>query len=107
MQDGPLTAELDSVLTEYQGRYPFIRTVAMKEHVYLGRALAAGVENCRYELIARMDTDDLARPNRFELQFKYMQEHPEVAAVGGYMEEFFDGTDFRQIKTMPLAVMVA
>lgn len=102
MQDGPLTAELDSVLAEYQGRYPFIRTVAMKEHVYLGRALAAGVENCRYELIARMDTDDLARPNRFELQFKYMQEHPAVAAVGGYMEEFFDGTDFRQTKTMPL-----
>ena len=103
MQDGPLTDELYSVLTEYQGRYPYIRTIALKDHVYLGRALAAGVENCRYELIARMDTDDLARPGRFELQLKYIQEHPEIAAVGGYMEEFFDGSDFRQLKTMPLA----
>ena len=102
MQDGPLTAELDEVLEQYQAQYPCIRTIVLREHVYLGRALAAGVEACRYELIARMDTDDLARPERFALQTKYMQEHPEVAAVGGYMEEFYDGTDFRQIKTMPL-----
>lgn len=101
MQDGPLTDELYAVLEDYQGRYPCIRTIALTDHVYLGRALAAGVEACRYELIARMDTDDLATPRRFELQLKFMREHPEIAAVGGYMEEFFDGTDFRQIKTMP------
>ncbi|MBQ8814203.1 MAG: glycosyltransferase [Lachnospiraceae bacterium] len=101
MQDGPLTAELDAVLDEYQAKYPCIRTIRLKEHVYLGRALAAGVEACRYELIARMDTDDLATPDRFALQTAYMQKHPEIHAVGGYMEEFFDGSDFRQIKTMP------
>lgn len=102
MQDGPLTDELYAVLEEYQKRYPFIRTIPLHEHMYLGRALAAGVEKCRYELVARMDTDDVARPDRFALQLNYMLEHPEIAAVGGYMEEFFDGSDFRQIKTMPL-----
>ena len=101
MQDGPLTDALYAVLDEYMGKYPCIRTVAMEGHVYLGRALAAGVEACRYELIARMDTDDLARPDRFARQLSFMNEHTEVAAVGGYMEEFFDGSDFRQIKTMP------
>jgi len=102
MQDGPLTDELYAVLDEYKAKYPCIRTIAMEEHVYLGRALAAGVEACRYELIARMDTDDLAVPERFALQLEFMDKHPEIAAVGGYMEEFFDGSDFRQIKTMPL-----
>lgn len=101
MQDGPLTDELYAVLDEYMEKFSCIRTIALKEHVYLGRALAAGVEACQYDLVARMDTDDLAKPDRFSHQIEFLNEHPEIAAVGGYMEEFFDGSDFRQVKTMP------
>lgn len=102
MQDGPLTPELYGVLEEYQQRYPCVRTVAMGEHVYLGKALAKGVELCGNELIARMDTDDVARPYRFRMQLEYMLAHPEIAAVGGYMEEFCDEDEERRIKKMPL-----
>ncbi len=34
----------------------------------LGEALRVAIENCTYELIARMDSDDIAVSNRFELQ---------------------------------------
>ncbi len=102
MQDGPLTQELYGVLEKYQKKYPCIRTIAIREHVYLGRALAAGVKACRYELIARMDTDDLARPDRFSCQLEYMRAHPEISAVGGYIEEFFEDSDVRRVKTMPV-----
>lgn len=38
--------------------------------------------------MARMDTDDICYPNRFEKQLKYLQENPEIAVVGSYGEEF-------------------
>lgn len=39
------------------------------------------IANGRY--IARMDQDDIALPERFALQVKYLEEHPEVVCVGG------------------------
>ena len=37
-------------------------------------------------LIARMDADDIAMPNRLELQFEFMQNHPATAVAGGDLE---------------------
>ena len=37
-------------------------------------------------LIARMDADDIALPNRLSLQFEFMRQHPEVAVAGGSLE---------------------
>ena len=36
----------------------------------LGLALTDGVLACSYDFIARMDTDDIAREDRFEIQLK-------------------------------------
>lgn len=35
------------------------------------------------EFIARMDGDDIALPERFAKQIKYLQSHPETVAIGG------------------------
>ncbi|MDD7214543.1 MAG: glycosyltransferase, partial [Clostridia bacterium] len=71
VKDGPLTDELDEVLREYsaknEGLYKF---VPLETNHGLGYALAEGVKNCSNELIARMDTDDIARSDRFEIQLK-------------------------------------
>lgn len=40
-----------------------------------------------YEFIARMDADDISMPERFEIQLKYLQNHPEVEVVGGAIAE--------------------
>ena len=45
-----------------------------------------------YDYYARMDADDIALPDRFEKQVKYMKEHPDVDVVGGAIEEI-DGND--------------
>lgn len=37
----------------------------------------------RSELIAVMDSDDIALPQRLELQVKFLQQHPDVVCVGG------------------------
>ena len=110
IKDGPLTAELDKVIDEVfagiaaKGSTIALRTYPFEENVQLGRALRKGVELCEHEFIARMDTDDIACPDRLEKQYAYMKTHERVAALGGYMEEFCDDNSFSNVKTMPIGV---
>jgi glycosyltransferase involved in cell wall biosynthesis len=46
------------------------------------RWLQEAVENGESELIARMDADDIARPERFEKQIAYLDAHPGCVALG-------------------------
>jgi glycosyltransferase involved in cell wall biosynthesis len=56
----------------------------------LGAILARGVEQCSYDLIARMDSDDISFPDRCEKQLKIFQKNPKLAIVGGTVAEFSD-----------------
>src|SRR5690606_14210827 len=65
VQDGPLTKDLESVIEKYKSKQPqILKTIALNENRGLGNALKIGVENCSYDIIARMDTDDICYPNR-------------------------------------------
>lgn len=54
----------------------------------LGAALGIACEACRYPYIARMDSDDISKPDRFEKEMKMVWEHPELSVVGGMITEF-------------------
>lgn len=101
IKDGALTRELEDVVIEFQTKYEILRTFQFETNVQLGRALAKGVEMCQHDLIARMDTDDIAVSDRFEKQYQYMMEHPEISALGGWMEEFNDEGTYSRVKKMP------
>ena len=89
VRDGPVPSELENVLEEYEATYSkTIRIMRLKENGGLGNALRLGVENAKYDIIARMDSDDICMPNRFELQLGYIEKHPECDIVGGQMTEF-------------------
>ncbi|WP_455654509.1 glycosyltransferase [Phascolarctobacterium sp.] len=89
IKDGPLTKELDEVIEEYDKKYSgLFRIFALEKNVGLGKALNFGVQQCKYDLIARMDTDDIAVPNRFELQIKEFIKDNELALCGGQIAEF-------------------
>ena len=45
-----------------------LNVIKISKNKGLGEALRVASENCTYELIARMDSDDIAVSNRFELQ---------------------------------------
>lgn len=91
VQDGKLTEELQAVITKYQQNYPDIfKTYALQQNQGLGKALNFGMQKCSNELIARMDTDDIAEPNRFELQIKEFEKDGELALCGGQIAEFAD-----------------
>ncbi len=83
VKDGPLTNELEDVIKKYK-----VKEVQLEKNVGLGKALKIGVENCKYELIARMDSDDISVPNRFELELKEFKKNPNLTLVGGQVVEF-------------------
>jgi glycosyltransferase involved in cell wall biosynthesis len=56
----------------------------------LGLALAEGMLRCKYELVARMDSDDIARGDRFEKQLAVFEKNPSLDICGSHMLEFED-----------------
>ena len=85
--DGPLTPELDEVIEGFEDRLDVVR---LAENVGPGCSRNRGLELCRCELVASMDSDDISLPDRFMLQERYMDEHPEVDILGGAIHEFND-----------------
>lgn len=102
VKDGPLTEELETVLARYQQQYPLLHTVSLPVNQGLGKALNEGLKHCRYPLIARMDTDDIANPDRFEKQLQVFEQHPEVDICSAWIEEFEDTpTRILAVKKLP------
>ena len=91
VEDGPLTEELDSVVEKYAEKYPKIfNVVKIEKNGGLGPALKLGVENCRNEYIARMDSDDYSVPNRIEKEFEIFEKDSTIGMVGSNVSEFID-----------------
>ena len=67
-----------------------MKTLLLAENKGLGNALRLATESCKYSLIARMDSDDIAVEDRFEQQLKRFILQPELDIVGGDINEFID-----------------
>lgn len=93
VEDGRVGDALECVVREYEGRYPQLHVVRFEKNRGLGYALNDGLRYCKHELVARMDTDDIAKPQRIEKQLRFMQEHPEIGMVGSWIEEFITDTN--------------
>lgn len=87
--DGPLNRELDKVIEEKkQEMGDSLNVIRLKNNVGLGNALNEGIKHCKNELVARMDSDDIAYLNRCEKQLKVFNDYPEVSICSGIVEEF-------------------
>lgn len=94
VEDGPLTDELYKVVHKYKTKYPeLLHIVVNKKNLGLGLALNVGLKACRNELVARMDTDDIAVLDRCEKQLHFFEKHPEITILGGQIEEFITSPD--------------
>ena len=105
VQDGPVPESLSSLLLEYEEKYnDVVRIIRLETNMGLGNALKVGVENAKYDIIARMDSDDICLPNRFQKQLEYLENHPEVDIIGGQMTEFIDNPEnIVGIREVPLS----
>ena len=94
VEDGPLTSEIETLLLKYKEKYPEVfNIVKSKENIGLGRALNLGLSNCRNELVARMDTDDISKPDRCEKHLKYFENDSELSLLGSSVDEFYNNPE--------------
>lgn len=98
VEDGPLTPDLYAMVEKYKTEYSDLIVLPLEKNVGLGRALNEGLKHCTYEIVARMDTDDISKPERFEKEIAYLDTHSECDIVGSWIDEFQG--DIRNIKTI-------
>ena len=105
VEDGLLTKELYSIIKKWKKIIgDKFMIVSNKENKGLALALNDGIEVCTGDFIARMDSDDIAMPNRFELEEKFLLEHPNTDIVGGALLEFNDTNSLEKIRHYPQTI---
>lgn len=99
--DGPISADLWSVIRSYNDER--LDVIDNQQNVGLATALNRMLEKCRSaKYIARMDSDDISMPDRFQKQVDYLCAHPEVDMVGGAINEIDEkGNDRGKIIRYP------
>lgn len=100
--DGPLTFELDAVIrTKQEVMGSTLNVVRLEKNSGLGNALNEGIKHCKNEMVARMDSDDIAYPDRCERQLAVLNIHPEVSICSGIVEEFITSPDIINARRVP------
>lgn len=93
VRDGPVSESMQNAIDKKVKENNSITYIPLEENLGLGNALKEGIIKARNELIARMDSDDISVPNRFELQLKAFEQHPEIDLVGGQVSEFIESVN--------------
>ena len=90
VEDGPVPSEMEDMISEVINMTPECEFTIIRKLVNAGLAAAlnSGLAACKYEWIARMDSDDISLDDRFEKQMAYVTEHPDVDCMGGSIAEF-------------------
>ena len=89
--DGELNESLDKVILDKKEEMgDVLNVIRLKENVGLGKALNVGLEYCKNEYIARMDSDDISVPDRCEKQLEIFKKLQKISICSGTVQEFSD-----------------
>lgn len=78
--------DLDSITEEYKDKR--IRVIKNNKNIGLVESLNKAITASKADILARMDTDDIADENRLEEQYNFMINHEEYSVVGTLANEF-------------------
>lgn len=90
--DGPVPEKLDEIINKFS-LLNIVRIIRLEKNVGHGNARRIGLENCKFELVALMDSDDIALEKRFEKEIAAFKKYPNLTIVGGHVSEFYDSPD--------------
>jgi glycosyltransferase involved in cell wall biosynthesis len=101
--DGPVSQKISQTIKYFEKKYPsIIKVVFFKLNRGLGPVLADGVILAKNQLVARMDSDDVADPNRCSTQLKFFRDNPTCDIIGTNVTEFIGSIDnVRAHRQMP------
>lgn len=103
--DGPLNEKLNQVIREQKKRHRgILHVVRLRKNGGLGRALRTGTNLCRYELVARMDSDDISLPDRCEKELDLFRKYSDLHICSGAAAEFRDRPEkITGVRVLPLS----
>jgi glycosyltransferase involved in cell wall biosynthesis len=91
VKDGKVGEELNNVIESFRVKQGgLLKVVGYDENRGLGRALNFGMQHITTPYVARMDTDDVSVPTRFEEQMSFLDSHPDIDILGSSIAEFDD-----------------
>ena len=100
VKDGEISEKLLEIITKWEKKLP-ITFVGYSENKGLAHALNYGLTFIKTELVARMDSDDICYPDRFEKQVLQFEKDKDLSILGTGIEEFYDNHNFKQIRLYP------
>ena len=84
LDDGSTDASVH-IIRQYAENDERIRFFPLEHRGYVS-LLRRGLNHARGEFVARMDSDDISLPNRFEMQVAFLRSHEDCVAVGSRVE---------------------
>ena len=89
IEDGKLSNDLENIVVQTEQRYQnLIRVIRLDKNIGIGRVRALGMQECKYDYVAFMDSDDISSKDRFEKQIEFIKQNPQIDVVGSYITEF-------------------
>jgi glycosyltransferase involved in cell wall biosynthesis len=96
--DDGSTDDTPRILGDWERRDRRIRVIR-QDALGLVAALNRGLADARAPLLARLDADDRARPQRLERQLRHLDAHPGIGLLGSWAQKIDErGTQRGQIK---------
>lgn len=89
IQDGEVPQSISTIINKWKNILGGILIHHInKQNIGLTKSLNIGINKYVTEkYIARMDSDDICIPDRFEKQFHYLEAHPNISALGSAAQE--------------------
>ncbi len=70
------------IIKDFVKKDPRIKIVNNRKNLKIAASLNKGIKLSKSEIIARMDPDDIAHPDRLRRQFNFLRNNPNIAVVG-------------------------
>lgn len=90
INDGSTDRTEEIILSYNDERIVYLKNEKNMGIVY---TLNRGLDTAKGEYIARMDSDDISLPTRFEEQIEYLEKHPEITVLGTAINIFGEEID--------------
>jgi glycosyltransferase involved in cell wall biosynthesis len=98
VDDGSTKDNSKALIKRLSKEFDNVRGFSFGKNKGMDYALNHGIKKANGHYIARINQDDLMRPNRLATQVKFLQNHPEVVAVGSFIQLFTKDGNFRVLK---------
>lgn len=102
--DGPISGNLSKSVNYLSNKFKTLKIFRKKNNQGLGKALKFALKQANYDLVARMDSDDINQFYRFEFLLNEFIKDKSLDVCGTFIEEFEDNSNYKLVRKVPLSL---